>query len=413
MAKANADFLKLPGSYLFSGIAQRVRAFSEAHPERDIIRLGIGDATRPLVPAVVAAMHAACAEMGAAETFRGYGPDHGYGFLRDAIARHDYQERGLDVDADEIFVSDGAKSDTGCIGEIFSDDSTVAVCDPVYPVYVDTAVMSGRAGELLPDGRWSRMVYLDCREENGFVPRLPTGPAPDMIFLCFPNNPTGSVMDRASLAGWVDYARANRSVILYDAAYEAYIATPGIPRSIYEIPGARECAIEFRSFSKTAGFTGVRCAYTVVPRSLVLDGASLHALWSRRMSTRFNGVSYVTQRAAEEVFTPEGRTQTRAVVADYMDNARIIRDGLSAAGLTFHGGVDAPYIWMKTPGGMPSWTFFDRLLERAGVVGTPGAGFGLLGEGFFRLTAFASRADTVEAVARIRDAFGRSDGAGG
>lgn len=405
MAKANANFTKLPGSYLFSGIADRVRAFTESHPDRSVLRLGIGDVTRPLVPAVVEAMRSACEEMAAAPTFRGYGPDHGYDFLREAISSHDYQSRGLDISSDEIFISDGAKTDTGCIGEIFDDASVVAVCDPVYPVYVDSAVMSGRAGELMPDGRWSRLVYLPCREEDGFIPRLPSGPAPDMIFLCFPNNPTGSVIDRASLAAWVQYARENHSVILYDAAYEAYVTRPDVPRSIYEIPGARECAIEFRSFSKTAGFTGVRCAYAVVPKTLVLDGTSLHALWGRRQSTRFNGVSYVTQRAAAAIYTPAGRAQSQAVIADYMENARIIREGLADAGFTVYGGIDAPYVWMKTPGGMPSWDFFDLLLTRAGVVGTPGAGFGPMGEGFFRLTAFATRENTVAAVERIRAAF--------
>ncbi len=407
MADANANFSKLPGSYLFSGIADRVRAFTAAHPEQSILRLGIGDVTRPLVPAVIEAMQAAVAEMADPLTFRGYGPDHGYDFLRDAIVENDYRSRGLDVSSDEIFVSDGAKSDTGCIGEIFDDASRVAVCDPVYPVYVDSAVMAGRAGDLMPDGRWSRLVYLPCREEDGFMPRLPQGPAPDMIFLCFPNNPTGSVMDRESLATWVDYAREHGSVILYDSAYEAYVTRPGVPRSIYEIPGARECAIEFRSFSKTAGFTGVRCAYTVVPNTLLLKGVSLNALWGRRQSTRFNGVSYVTQKAAAAIYTEKGKAQSRAVIADYMENARIIREGLSAAGFTVYGGVDAPYVWMKTPGGMPSWDFFDLLLERAGVVGTPGAGFGPMGEGFFRLTAFATRENTVAAVDRVKSVFGK------
>lgn len=412
MAKANANFTKLPGSYLFSGIADRVRSFTQTHPDRGILRLGIGDVTRPLAPAIVDAMRTACGDMEDASTFRGYGPDHGYDFLRDAVAENDYQARGLEISADEIFISDGAKTDTGCIGEIFDDASRVAVCDPVYPVYVDSAVMAGRAGDLLPDGRWSRLVYLPCREEDGFIPQLPEGPAPDMIFLCFPNNPTGSVISRDALAVWVDYARKNHAVLLYDSAYEAYVTRPDVPRSVYEIPGARECAIEFRSFSKTAGFTGVRCAYTVVPRSLVLDGASLHALWSRRQSTRFNGVSYITQRGAAAAYSPEGRAQTRATIADYMENARIIREGLSSAGFTVYGGIDAPYVWMKTPGGMPSWDFFDLLLEQAAVVGTPGAGFGPLGEGFFRLTAFATRENTIAAVDRISSAFGGSAGKG-
>ncbi len=403
MAKPNPSFSLLPGQYLFSETASRIRRHEASAPTRPVIRLGIGDVTCPLVPAVVRAMHAACDEMAADASFRGYGPDHGYPFLREAIAEHDYRARGVEVSADEVFVSDGAKSDTGCIGEIFAEDSRVAVCDPVYPVYVDSAVMAGRAGHLLPDGHWSGIVTLPCRADNGFVPLPPTeGPIPDLIFLCFPNNPTGAVIGREDLTTWVEYARRHGSVILYDAAYEAYTATPGIPRSIYEIPGARSCAIEFKSFSKTAGFTGVRCAYTVIPRELERDGVSLHALWSRRQATRFNGVSYITQRGAAAVYTPEGREQTGAIVRHYMENARIIREGLVDAGFAVYGGIDAPYVWIQTPDSTPSWTFFDRLLEVAGVAGTPGAGFGPAGEGYFRLTAFATRIDTEAAVERIR-----------
>jgi len=403
MAKPNPFFSLLPGQYLFSETAARIRRHEASAPSRPVIRLGIGDVTRPLAPAVVRAMREACDDMAREESFRGYGPDHGYPFLRDAIAEHDYRSRGVEVDADEVFVSDGAKSDTGCIGEIFADDSRVAVCDPVYPVYVDSTVMAGRAGTLQPDGHWSGIVTLPCRADNGFVPQPPTeGPVPDLIFLCFPNNPTGAVIGREDLAAWVAYARRHGSVILYDAAYEAYTTTPGIPRSIYEIPGARSCAIEFKSFSKTAGFTGVRCAYTVVPRELERDGVSLHALWSRRQATRFNGVSYITQRGAAAVYTPEGREQTGDIVRHYMENARIIREGLADAGFAVYGGVDAPYVWIRTPGLTPSWAFFDRLLEVAGVAGTPGAGFGPAGEGYFRLTAFATRSNTEAAVERIR-----------
>ena len=401
MAHVNENFLKLPGGYLFPEIGRRVRAYSAEHPDKKLIRLGIGDVTQPLAEAVVEAMVKASREMGRKETFRGYCEETcgAYDFIRFAI-RDDYKAKGVDIADDEIFLSDGAKSDCGNIGDIFSLKNVVAVCDPVYPVYVDTNAMAGRAGD--HDGeRWSDLIYLPCTAENGFFPALPAGKAPDLIYICSPNNPTGAAATREQLQVWVDYTNAHGSVILYDSAYEAFISEPGIPHSIYEVEGAKTCAIEFRSFSKTAGFTGVRCAYTVIPKALVRDGASLNALWNRRQGTKFNGVSYVVQRAAEATFTPEGQAQIKKTIAFYLNNAKVIREGLGKAGLTVYGGVNAPYIWARTPDGMPSWDFFDKLLRQANVVTTPGAGFGPSGEGYIRLTAFGDAQATVEAVERI------------
>ena len=399
MVKVNEQYAKLPGNYLFSEIARRVAAFSAEHPDVNLIRLGIGDVTRPLAPAVVEAMRKAVSEMGQRETFRGYGPEQGYEFLRNAIAEHDFRARDAEVAPDEIFVSDGAKSDCGNIGDIFSPDNIVAVCDPVYPVYVDTNAMGGRAGEYLPEtGRWSRIVYLPMTAENGFVPELPASPV-DLIYLCSPNNPTGTALNREQLRTWVEYANASGAVILFDAAYEAYITEPDIPHSIYEIPGARECAIEFRSFSKTAGFTGTRCAYTVVPRTLARQGQSLHAMWNRRHTTKFNGVSYIVQRGAEAVYSEEGQQQIREDIAYYQANARVIRDGLRRAGLDVYGGVNSPYIWFHAP--MDSWDFFDRLLREAHVVTTPGVGFGPCGKEYMRVTAFGKAEEAEEAVRRV------------
>jgi LL-diaminopimelate aminotransferase len=406
VVRVNEHYLALTPTYLFSEIARRVRAYGEAHPGARLIRLGIGDVTRPLPPSVVRAMHDAVDEMARAETFRGYGPELGYEFLTELIAAHDYGARGVRVATDEIFVSDGAKSDTANIQEIFAADATVALVDPVYPVYVDSNVMAGRAGAPGPDGRYSRLVYLPATADNGFRPPYPDRPV-DLLYLCYPNNPTGAVLPRDALRGWVDYARRHGAVILFDAAYEAYIRDPDIPHSIYEIEGAREVAIEFRSFSKTAGFTGTRCAFTVVPKELAGRTAAgertgLHALWLRRQSTKFNGVPYVVQRGAAAVYTDEGRKEVRGAVDFYMENARIIRDGLGAAGFRVFGGENAPYIWVKTPAGLGSWDLFDRLLQEAEVVGTPGAGFGPSGEGYFRFTAFGRRDQTEEAVERIR-----------
>ena len=405
MLKINENFAKLPANYLFVEIDNRVRKFAEQHPENEIIRLGIGDVTRPLPKAIVEAMAKAAEEMGEAAAFRGYGPEAGYAFLREAISRNDYQERGVDIGPDEIFVSDGAKSDTGSIGDIFDMDNVVAVCDPVYPVYVDTNVMSGRAGELAEDGSWSRVLYLPCRKENGFLPELPEKRA-DMIYLCFPNNPTGMGIGRAELKKWVDYALRNGSVILFDAAYEAFITEPDMPHSIFEIEGAKKCAIEFRSFSKTAGFTGVRCAFTVIPKELEYGGVSLNRLWRRRQSTKMNGVSYVVQRGAEAVYSEKGRQGVRENIAYYLNNAKIISSGLSKAGFEVYGGVNSPYVWMKVPHGFTSWQFFDLLLEKTGVVGTPGSGFGAGGEGYFRLTSFNTKEKTEAAVRRIVTSFG-------
>lgn len=407
MTKVNQNFLKLPGSYLFSEIARRLAAYTAEHPEAKMIRLGIGDVTRPLAPAVIEAMHKAVDEMGTFEGFHGYGPEQGYDFLREAIAKTDYAARGVDIKPNEIFVSDGAKSDCGNIGDIFGADNVVAVCDPVYPVYVDTNAMAGRAGDFQEElGKWSKLVYMPCVEENGFTPQIPQEKV-DMIYLCFPNNPTGTVATKEQLKAWVDYANENKAVILYDSAYEAFITRDDVPHTIYEIEGARTCAIEFRSFSKTAGFTGNRCAYTVVPMELERDGAKLNALWNRRQCTKFNGVPYVIQRGAAAVYTEEGQRQIKETITYYQENARVIREGLTEAGLTCFGGVNAPYIWLKTPDGMGSWEFFDKLLKEANVVTTPGAGFGPSGEGYIRLTAFGDADATKEAVARIRTMLGR------
>ena len=402
MAKINQNYLKLPGSYLFSKIGKKVREYESAHPEARIIRLGIGDVTQPIAPAVIDALHGAIDEMGSAQTFKGYAPDLGYDFLRDTIARKDFQARGCEIAADEIFISDGAKCDCGNIQEIFGTDNKIAVCDPVYPVYVGSNVMAGRTGSYDPvTGRFDGVIYMPCTADNGFIPGLPEE-VPDLIYLCFPNNPTGAAVSKAKLQEWVDYAREHDSVILYDAAYEAYISDPALPHSIYECEGAKDCAIEFRSFSKTAGFTGLRLGYTVIPRELKTGGESLWPLWARRHGTKYNGAPYIIQRAGEAVYSEVGRQQVMEQVAYYMGNAKIIYDGLQDAGYEVSGGVNAPYIWLKTPGNMTSWEFFDQLLETAHVVGTPGSGFGPHGEHYFRLTAFGNRENTIEAVERIR-----------
>lgn len=399
MANINKNYGKLPGSYLFAEIARRVAAYSAEHPEVELIRLGIGDVTRPLCPAVIEAMHKAVDEMGQAETFRGYGPEQGYDFLRKAIQENDFVARGADIAMDEIFVSDGAKSDCGNIGDIFGTDNIVAVCDPVYPVYVDTNAMAGRAGEYLSEiQQWSNIYYMPTTAENNFEPELPKSHV-DLIYLCSPNNPTGTALNRQQLQKWVDYANENEAVILFDAAYEAFITEDNIPHTIYEIPGAKTCAIEFHSFSKTAGFTGNRCAYTVVPKELIRQGMSLNAMWNRRHTTKFNGVPYIVQRGAEATYSPEGRKQVMDTIAFYQENARVIREGLTAAGLEVYGGVNSPYVWFKTP--TDSWSFFDRLLKEAGVVTTPGAGFGPSGEGYIRVTAFGGAEATRQAVERI------------
>ena len=401
MVKINSNYLKLPGSYLFSTIGKKVRDYKAQHPEADIISLGIGDVTQPIAPAVISALHSAVDEMGRAESFRGYAPDLGYDFLREAIAENDYRARGFEISADEIFVSDGAKCDCGNIQEIFSADCRIAVCDPVYPVYVDSNVMAGRTGDYdAAAGRFRDVIYLPCTAENGFSPDLPSE-VPDLIYLCFPNNPTGAVISKARLQEWVDYANKNGAVILYDAAYEAYISEPDIPHSIYECDGARDCAIEFRSFSKTAGFTGLRLGFTVIPRNLEVDGVSLWSLWARRHGTKYNGAPYIIQRAGEAVYSDAGRLQIRSQIAYYMDNAHYIYNGLKEAGYEVSGGINAPYIWLRTPDGLTSWEFFDRLLTEANVVGTPGSGFGPGGEHYFRLSAFGSHENTAEAVKRI------------
>ena len=397
--RINEHYAKLPASYLFPEIGRRVRAYQAAHPDAKVIRLGIGDVTEPLAPAIVEAMHAAVAEMGTRETFHGYGPEQGYDFLIEAIRAQDYAARGVEISADEIFVSDGSKCDSGNIQEIFSVAARVAVTDPVYPVYVDSNVMAGRTP-----------VLIEGNEANGFQPEPPKE-AVDVVYLCSPNNPTGTVATRAQLEKWVAWARANDVVILFDAAYESYISDPSLPRSIYEIPGAKECALELRSFSKRAGFTGVRCAFMVVPKGVTgVDPngkrVSLNSLWARRHTTKFNGASYVVQRGAAAAYSPAGLAQTNAQIAFYMENARLIREGLTAAGFTIFGGVHAPYVWLRTAGGATSWDFFDQLLSKAQVVGTPGAGFGPAGEGYFRLSAFNSRANIEEAIGRIRRVFG-------
>lgn len=404
MLKVNQNFVKLPNSYLFVDIAKKVSKFSEQHPETDILRLGIGDVTRPLPKAVVTAMKMAADEMGEAKTFRGYGPEAGYEFLRTKIVEHDFKRRGVEIEIDEIFVSDGAKSDTGSIGDILDVNNVVAVCDPVYPVYVDTNVMAGRAGEFDEGKGWSKIVYMPCLKENGFLPQLPKEQV-DIIYLCFPNNPSGVGISRSELKKWVDYAINNQALILYDAAYEAYITEDEMPHSIYEIDGAKKCAIEFRSFSKTAGFTGTRCAFTVIPKDLVFNNVSLNKLWNRRQSTKMNGVSYIIQRGAEAVYSEDGMREVQENIAYYQNNAKIIMDGLKSAGFEVYGGVNSPYVWLKTPSGLTSWEFFDLLLEKTGVVGTPGSGFGISGEGYFRLTSFNTKENTQKAVQRIIESF--------
>ena len=402
MFQINENYQKLPGSYLFSTIAKKVAAFTEANPDKNIIRLGIGDVTQPLAPAVIEAMHKAVDEMGRAETFHGYAPDLGYAFLREAIIENDYKARGCDISADEVFVSDGAKSDSANIQEIFGPKNRIAVCDPVYPVYVDSNVMSGRTGVYdNASETWSDVIYMPCTMDNQFVPEFPRE-TPDMIYLCLPNNPTGTTITKSQLQEWVDYANKVGAVIIYDAAYEAYISENDVAHSIYECAGARTCAIELKSFSKNAGFTGVRLGYTVVPKDLKCGDVSLNAMWARRHGTKFNGAPYIVQRAGEATFSPEGKAQLKEQVAYYMKNASTIKKGLQEAGYTVFGGVNAPYIWLKTPDKMTSWEFFDYLLNNANVVGTPGSGFGPSGEGYFRLTAFGSYENTLGAPERIQ-----------
>ena len=407
MFKANGNYLKLPGDYLFSTVASKIERYCEENPDKAgrIVRLGIGDVTEPLAPSIVEALHGAVDEMASADTFRGYAPESGYGFLREAIATHDFAARGVDISPDEVFVSDGAKSDSANIQEIFSADVRIAVCDPVYPVYVDSNVMAGRTGSYdAATGLWSDVVYMPCTRENGFAPELPGADADaSLIYLCFPNNPTGATLDKPRLQSWVDYANEHGAVIVYDAAYEAYITDPALPHSIYECDGARTCAVEIRSFSKNAGFTGTRLGYTVVPRDLKdADGVSLRDLWARRQGTKFNGAPYIVQRAGQAVYSEQGKSETAAQVRYYMENAHIIRTGLSEAGFEVSGGENAPYIWLKVPDGKSSWDFFDELLDSVQVVGTPGSGFGPAGEGYFRLTAFGTREDAEKAIRRIR-----------
>lgn len=402
MFKINDNYLKLPGSYLFSTIAKKVATYSAEHPEKSIIRLGIGDVTQPLAPAIIESLHGAVDEMGKAESFHGYAPDLGYEFLRTAIAKNDYEDRGANIQPDEIFVSDGAKSDSGNIQEIFSLDSRVAVCDPVYPVYLDANVMAGRTGSYHAETEsFDGVIYMPCTEENGFVAELPKE-EPDLIYLCFPNNPTGSAITKAQLQEWVDYANRIGAVIIYDAAYEAYISEADVPHTIFECEGARTCAIELKSFSKNAGFTGTRLGYTVIPKDLKCGDVSLHSLWARRHGTKYNGAPYIIQRAGEAVYSEAGKQQLKEQVGYYMNNAKVIKEGLKEAGYAVYGGVNAPYIWLKTPKQMSSWEFFDYLLEQANVVGTPGSGFGPSGEGYFRLTAFGSYENTVAAMERIK-----------
>lgn len=405
MATINDNYLKLPGSYLFAEIARRVAAYKEANPDADIIRLGIGDVTQPLPQVCIEAMHKAVDDQAKAETFHGYGPEQGYSFLTEAIIKNNYTDRGIEIAPDEIFVSDGSKSDCGNIQEIFGTANKVAITDPVYPVYLDTNVMAGRTGTLQEDGHFEGVVYLPCTAENNFAPSLPTEKV-DMIYLCCPNNPTGTTLSREELTKWVNYAKENDAVILFDAAYAAYITEDDVPRSIYEIPGAKDVAIEFRSFSKTAGFTGTRCGYTIVPKTVTgraADGSRVpfNKLWNRRHTTKFNGTAYIVQRGAAAIYTEEGKKQVKELISYYMENARIIREGLKAVGIKAYGGVNAPYIWLKTPDNMSSWDFFDKLLHEVNIVGTPGAGFGPCGEGYFRLTAFGSRENTERAVARF------------
>ena len=402
MFRVNENYQKLPGSYLFSTIGKKVAAYQNANPEKQIIRLGIGDVTQPIAPVIVEAMHKAVDEMGNATTFRGYAPDLGYEFLRNAIVKNDYIDRGCDISADEIFVSDGAKCDSANIQEIFAEDKKIAVCDPVYPVYIDSNVMAGRTGTYDPAiSMWSNVIYMPCTRENNFVPEFPKE-VPDIIYLCFPNNPTGTTITKEQLQGWVDYANKNGSVIIYDAAYEAYITEDNVAHSIYECEGARTCAIELKSFSKNAGFTGVRLGYTVVPKDLKCGDVALHGMWARRHGTKFNGAPYIQQRAGEAVYTETGKAQLKAQIDYYMRNAKEIKEGLAKVGFEVFGGVNAPYIWLKTPENMSSWEFFDYLLEKANVVGTPGAGFGPSGEGYFRMTAFGSYENTMAALQRIQ-----------
>lgn len=404
MAHVNENFLKLPGSYLFSDIAKKVKAYQESHPDKRLIRLGIGDVTRPLPQASIEAMHRAVDEMANKSTFHGYGPEQGYDFLIDTIIKNDFEPRGIELSSSEVFISDGAKSDTGNIGDILGLDNKVAVTDPVYPVYVDSNVMGGRAGQL--NGKqWSDITYMPCTAENNFIPSIPSNRI-DVIYLCYPNNPTGTTLTKAELKKWVDYALSHDALILFDAAYEAYIREDDIPHSIFEIEGAKRCAIEFRSFSKTAGFTGVRCGYTVIPKEVTATTATgervaLNAMWNRRQCTKFNGTSYITQRGAEAIYSKEGKQQVRETIDYYMENARIMREGLTAAGIQVFGGKNAPYLWVKTPEGFTSWQFFDHLLNEANIVSTPGVGFGPSGEGYLRLTAFGQREDCIEAIQRI------------
>ncbi|CAD5947570.1 LL-diaminopimelate aminotransferase 1 [Planktothrix agardhii] len=409
MATLNDNYLKLKAGYLFPEIARRVNAFAEANPDAKIIRLGIGDVTEPLPQACRQAMLQAVEDMGNRDTFKGYGPEQGYAWLRETIAAHDFQAKGCDIDADEIFISDGSKCDTGNILDIFGNDNIIAVTDPVYPVYVDTNVMAGHTGDANENGEYGGLVYIPITAENNFTAAIPTQKV-DLIYLCFPNNPTGATATKEHLTAWVEYAKANGSIILYDAAYEAFISDPNLPRSIYEIEGAKDCAIEFRSFSKTAGFTGTRCAFTVVPKTLTAkakDGSDveLWKLWNRRQATKFNGVSYIIQRAAEAVYSEAGKAQVKALIQFYMENAQIIREQLTSAGLSVYGGENAPYVWVKTPQGLSSWDFFDKLLQTCNVVGTPGSGFGAAGEGYFRISAFNSRENVEEAMRRITDKF--------
>ena len=401
MFHINENYQKLPGSYLFSTIGKKVNAYQEANPDKEIIRLGIGDVTQPIAPAIIEAMHKAVDEMGHAETFHGYAPDLGYAFLRKAIVDNDYKAKGCDISEDEIFVSDGAKSDSANIQEIFAQNNRIAVCDPVYPVYVDSNVMAGRTGTYdKATETWSDVIYMPCTAANNFVPEFPKE-TPDIIYICCPNNPTGTTLNKDQLQKWVDFALTKGAVIIYDAAYEAYISEDDVPHSIYECDGAKKCAIEMRSFSKNAGFTGTRLGFTVIPKELTCDGVSLNSLWARRHGTKFNGAPYIIQRAGEAVYSPEGKKQTKEQIAYYMNNAKIIREGLTNAGYTVFGGINAPYIWLKTPDNMTSWDFFDYLLENLNIVGTPGSGFGPSGEGYFRLTAFGSLENTKEAMERI------------
>lgn len=401
MFKVNQNYLKLPGSYLFSTVGRKSREYMEAHPDKKVIRLGIGDVTLPLSPSVIAAIHKATDEMAVKETFKGYAPDLGYEFLRSAISK-EYAGRGADIAIDEIFISDGAKSDSGNIVDIFDINTKIAVCDPVYPVYVDSNAMEGIAGDYIAASeKWSNVIYMPCLEENGFAPAFPDE-TPDVIYLCFPNNPTGSTITKDQLQKWVDYANEKKALIIYDAAYEAYISEADVPHSIYECDGAKTCAIEMRSFSKNAGFTGTRLGFSVVPKALLADGVSVNSLWARRHGTKFNGAPYIIQRAGEAVYSEAGQKEVKEMVGYYMENARIIREGLKDAGYSVSGGVNAPYIWLKTPNNMTSWEFFDYLLENANVIGTPGSGFGPSGEGYFRLTAFGTKENTIEAIERIK-----------